>query len=112
MIHLTHQERKVFLFLSFLFFAGVALTVFKKSTGCNLCLIDLYSQKAAGAIVDVNTAGRDALIALPGIGEKAADDIIAYRTAHNGIKDLSELTNIKGISEKKLDNLKKYLSVN
>ena len=111
MIHLTHQERKVLLFLSLLFAAGVLLSVFKKTSGCNICFVDLYSRKAGPGVVDINQADREELIALPGIGEKTADEIIAYRASRGGFKDLAELKEIKGISDAKLNSLKKYLSI-
>ncbi len=112
MIHLTLQERKVFLFLSFLFLSGIALAFLKKPSGCNFCLIDLYSKNATTRVLDINKAGRDELIALPGIGPKTADEIIAYRSSRGGIKDLSELESIKGMSEAKIERLKGYFKKN
>ncbi|PIY82454.1 MAG: hypothetical protein COX96_02575 [Candidatus Omnitrophica bacterium CG_4_10_14_0_2_um_filter_44_9] len=111
MIHLTIQERKVILFLSFLFILGLGLSVFKKTTGCNFCLIDIYSRKSAPAALDLNLATRQELIALPDIGEKAADAIIAARASQGGFKGLSELKNIRGITDDKLKRLQRYLVV-
>lgn len=108
---MTHQERRVFLFLSFLFALGLALSVFKKTTGCSVCPIDFFSQRTPSRLLDVNTAGRQELISLPGIGEKTADAILTYRVQEGGFKDLSELKKIKGISETKLEQLKKYLYI-
>lgn len=111
MIHLTLQERKVILFLSFLFILGLGLSVLKKTTGCNFCLIDIYSQKPAPAAIDLNLATRQELIALPDIGEKTADAIIAARATQGGFKDLAELKNIRGITDVKLKRLEKYLFI-
>jgi len=114
MIHLTIQERKVILFLSFLFILGLGLSVFKKTTGCNFCLIDIYSQKPAKpapAALDINIATRQELIAVPDIGEKTADAIIAARASLGGFKDMSELNNIRGITGLKLKRLEKFLFI-
>lgn len=48
--------------------------------------------------VDLNSATREELMLLPGIGEARADKIIAYRTDHP-FKHISELINVPGIGE-------------
>lgn len=106
---LTHQERKVLLFLSILFALGLGVSAFQKTTGCNLCLINLFSKKEASDAVDINTATKEELVALPGIGEKLADAIVAYRSSQGGFKDLDELKKIRGISSSKFELLKRYL---
>jgi len=111
MIHLTLQERKVILFLSFLFLLGLGLSVLRKTTGCNFCLIDIYSHKTTPAALDLNLATRQELIALPDIGEKTADAIIAARATQGGFKDLGELKNIRGVTNAKLKRLERYLFV-
>ena len=111
MIHLSYQERKALLFLSFLFALGLFLIFFRKTTGGNICFINLYSDKVQPRILDVNQATREELIALPVIGEKTADAIMATRTSRGGIRDFSELKKIKGINDKKLDVLRNYLSI-
>ena len=110
MIHLTPQERKVLLFISFLFALSFILTFYKKTSG-NTCFIDLYSHRAQPALLDINKATEEKLVALPGIGEKTAAVILEYRTAHQGFKNLDELKSIRGISDDKLARLKKYLEV-
>jgi|GEM_PF-1274938 len=111
MIHLTPQERKVILFLSLLFILGVGLSVFKKTTGCNFCSIEIYSQKNVPAALDINLATRQELTELPDIGEKTADAIIAARSSQGGFKDISELKNIPGVTNVKLKRLEKILVV-
>lgn len=59
--------------------------------------------------VDINTADRDLLIDLPGIGPKTADAILAYRQENGTFKSLDELTRVKGIGDKTLVKLKPYL---
>ncbi len=110
MIRLTLQERKVFLFVSFLFLFGLAASFFKKENECDVCMISPKANMPLGA-VNINTATRDELIGLSGIGPKMADDIIARRAVQGGFKNVDELKQIKGISDKKLDLLKANLYV-
>jgi competence ComEA-like helix-hairpin-helix protein len=41
--------------------------------------------------VDLNTASREELMSLPGIGERIADRILQYREAHGSIRGVDEL---------------------
>lgn len=61
--------------------------------------------------VNINTASKEELIGLNGIGEVLADRIIEYREANSGYKDARELTNVKGIGEKLLEKLLPYVTV-
>lgn len=61
--------------------------------------------------VPVNRASVSDLSMIPGIGIKTAENIIAYRKAHNGITALQELTAVKGIGTKKLNAISPYLTV-
>ena len=61
--------------------------------------------------VNINTASKEELIGLNGIGEVLADRIIEYREANGGYKDVRELTNVKGIGEKLLEKLLPWVTV-
>ena len=54
------------------------------------------------ASVDINTASKDELITLNGIGASKAERIIKYRKA-NCFKSVDEITEVKGIGEKILE---------
>lgn len=49
------------------------------------------------ARVNLNVAGRDELMSLPGIGPARADSILAFRDRHGGFRRPEELLNIPGI---------------
>jgi competence protein ComEA len=59
--------------------------------------------------VNINTADKEMLILLPGIGPVAAEAILAYRKDNGNFKSVDELTKVKGIGDKTLEKLKPYL---
>ena len=61
-----------------------------------------------GERIDVNTADVYDLQRLPGIGEKRALDIIAWREDHGPFQSLDELTDISGIGPAILEGLRDY----
>lgn len=53
----------------------------------------------AGGTVDINTADKETLMSLSGVGEAFAERIIEYREENGGFKAVEELTNIRGIGQ-------------
>ena len=63
------------------------------------------------APVDVNSAGLEALIDLPGIGRSTAQRIIDYRKEHGPFKTVDELLNVRGIGEKSLARFRDRVTI-
>lgn len=61
--------------------------------------------------VSLNTATKEELMRLEGLGEKTAEKILAYRDSHGGFDSVEELLNVEGVGEKKLAAWKPYLTV-
>ena len=61
--------------------------------------------------VNINTAGKDELDSLPGIGEKKAELIIEYRTKNGKFKSLKDIVNVKGIGEKTFEKLEPLITI-
>lgn len=61
--------------------------------------------------INLNTATKEQLCQIPGIGEKKAELILQYRQEHGQFKTIDELKEINGFGEKTVTKLKEHLSV-
>lgn len=61
--------------------------------------------------VDLNRADKAELMTLPGVGERKAEQILAYRKAHGKFRSIEEIKNIPGIKEKAFEKLKDSIVV-
>ena len=78
---------------------------------CLLALALALLSHWAVAAVNLNTATKDELIALPGIGPAKAQAIVDYRKANGAFKTVEELKDVKGIGAKRFEKLKGELTV-
>lgn len=61
--------------------------------------------------VSINTATKEELMTLNGIGESKALDIIKYRDENGLFKTIDEIKNVSGIGEKAYEKIKDYITV-
>lgn len=71
--------------------------------------MDAAKKLALGMRLDINRASAEDLMMIRGVGEKTAAKILELRARKGRIQRMEELMEIRGIKEKKLDELKKYL---
>ncbi|SER71154.1 helix-hairpin-helix domain-containing protein [Lachnobacterium bovis] len=62
--------------------------------------------------VNLNSATKEQLMTIKGVGEKKADSIIDYRTKHGNFSKIEDLKNIAGIKDGLLNKIKDYITVN
>ncbi len=60
--------------------------------------------------VNINTAGKEALEGIKGIGSELAEAIIAYRSTFGAFSNASDLKKVSGISQVFIDNIKSQIS--
>lgn len=61
--------------------------------------------------VDLNTASKEELMTLPGIGEAKANAVIQYRDQHGKFQTIEDVMNISGIKENLFQKIKEYIKV-
>lgn len=62
--------------------------------------------------VNINTASREELKTLSGIGDSKAESIIAYREANGAFQSIEELMNVDGIKDGVFNKIKDRITVN
>ena len=68
-------------------------------------------QQSKDGKVNLNTATEAELQTISGIGQKRAQDIIAYREGKGKFQSVDELKNVSGIGQKTLEKLKEHVTV-
>jgi competence protein ComEA len=61
--------------------------------------------------ININTAGVEELVTLPGIGRVYAERIVEYRTKNGPFKRVEDLLNVRGVGEKTFEKIKDRLTV-
>lgn len=69
------------------------------------------STAAVSERINLNTATREQLMTVNGIGEKLADSILLYRERYGGFHSVEELLLVEGIGEQRYAQWKDYFTV-
>lgn len=66
---------------------------------------------SASDMVNINTAGIDELMELPGIGQTKASAIVEYREKNGTYNDTSDIKNVSGIGEALYERIKEKIEI-
>ena len=69
------------------------------------------SGTSGSGLVNLNTATKEELMTLKGIGESKAEDIIRYREKSGGFKKIEDIMKISGIKENGFQKIKDSITV-
>lgn len=68
-------------------------------------------EEANSGRVNINTASKEELLTLSGIGESKATQILSYRESNGGFQKIEDIMNITGIKEGVFNKIKDYITV-
>jgi comEA protein len=127
---LTRSEQRVLLFLSATLIVGAGIRLYQETfpaerqfdyRSIDSSFADFREKLAADSVrqkgsslgqpININSASKEELVALPGIGSTLADRIIAFRENEGEFGSIEDLQKVKGISKKKLEKLKPHVTV-
>ena len=73
--------------------------------------VDTDSSDNTGGLININTASKEQLMTLPGIGEKVAGRIIEYREKNGRFNKPEDIMKISGIKEKLFSKISDKITV-
>jgi comEA protein len=78
---------------------------------CALAVSLPAKKKPPAAPINLNTASSEELQQVPGIGPVTAEKILQMRKSYGAFKSVDDLSAIRGIGPKRLEKMRKYLTV-
>jgi competence ComEA-like helix-hairpin-helix protein len=131
-VALTNTERKVILFLVVTLLAGGGIRLYQatfpsapkfdyRASDSTFAALSAAPEDSttetvkegiedASGRLNINTATKQQLLDLPGVGEVTADRILIYRAETGKFSTVDELRAIKGMSKRKIENLRPLIT--
>jgi comEA protein len=78
---------------------------------CAISLTAYAKKKPPAAPINLNTATSEELQLVPGIGPVTAEKILQMRKSYGAFKSVDDLRAVRGIGPKRLEKMRKYLTV-
>jgi competence protein ComEA len=82
------------------------------SSGTETNVVTNNMSSSLGGKININTASKEELMKVPGIGEVTASNIIDYREKNGGFNSLEDLKNIDRIGDKTFEKFREKLDIN
>lgn len=73
--------------------------------------VQAAEEESAAGLVNINQASKEQLMALPGIGESRAEDIIRYREESGGFQRIEDIMKVSGIKDAAFQKIKDSIAV-
>lgn len=90
---------------------GMKIVVLSREEAVTAAARALGDNGQKGSKINVNSASKEELMTLRGIGEAKAEDIIKYRDSHGGFKRIEDIMNISGIKDAAFQKIKDDITV-
>lgn len=87
------------------------LFIFLAASVLYLAFLSAATKKPPLKPVNLNTATSEELQQVPGIGPATAEKILLMRKSYGSFKSVDDLLAIKGLGKKRLEKMRKYLTV-
>ena len=107
MFYLTPQERKFICLIMIIFIMGAAVQLFFKRDIAPI----RWARQVRQFKININTARADQLQMLPGIGATLAQRILDYRKQSGSFKELEDLEDVDGLTEKRFGRIKDLIEI-
>jgi competence ComEA-like helix-hairpin-helix protein len=107
MLYLTPQERKFICFIMIVFIMGAAVQLFLRRDIAPV----RWAKQVRQFKIDINTARADQFQMLPGIGATLAGRIVYYRKENGPFKELEDLQNVDGLTNKRFEHIKELIEL-
>ena len=72
---------------------------------------DSEEKDKSGGLVNINTASKEKLMTLDGVGEGTAEKIMKYRQENGYFNTIEDLKNVSGIGENKFNSIKDNITI-
>ncbi len=94
----------------FMIFKCAAMVFIAGFIMSNVALAEEIVKQKGKETVNINEATVKELAALPGIGKKKAEAIVAYRNENGEFNSVDDLKKVEGIGEKTLEKIKEQIT--
>lgn len=83
----------------------------KEEVETGMVTVGIHSSEEGTGKVNINTAGKEELVSLSGVGDAKADSIISYRTDYGNFQCIEDILNVSGIGDGVFNSIKDLITI-